>query len=61
MNPVYAIAIVVAFIALGELISMWSRARVPSLLVAMLGIFIVAQLGLVPTTARCPAASSPLV
>ncbi|WP_270257635.1 hypothetical protein [Kocuria marina] len=43
-------AIVLAFIALGELASIWSRARVPSLLVAMLGIFIVAQLGLIPST-----------
>ena len=42
MNPIYAVAIVLAFIALGELASIWSRARVPSLLVAMLGIFIVA-------------------
>ena len=38
MHPVYAIAVVLAFIAVGELISIWSRARVPSLLVAMLGI-----------------------
>ena len=36
MNPIYAVAIVLAFIALGELASIWSRARVPSLLVAML-------------------------
>ena len=50
MNPIYAVAIVLAFIALGELASIWSRARVPSLLVAMLGIFIVAQLGLIPST-----------
>lgn len=50
MNPVYAVSIVLAFIAAGELISIWSRARVPSLLVAMLGIFIVAQLGLIPST-----------
>ncbi|WP_040161436.1 hypothetical protein [Nigerium massiliense] len=48
MNPVYAIVIVTAFIALGELVSIWSKARVPSLLVAMLGIFVVAKAGLVP-------------
>ncbi|GAA4510737.1 hypothetical protein [Brevibacterium yomogidense] len=50
MEPIYSAAIVLAFIAVGELASIWSKARVPSLLVAMLGIFIFAQLGLVPTT-----------
>ena len=50
MEPIYSAAIVLAFIAVGELVSIWSKARVPSLLVAMLGIFIFAQLGLVPTT-----------
>lgn len=50
MHPIYAVAIVLGFIAAGELISNWSRARVPSLLVAMLGVFIAAQLGLVPST-----------
>ncbi|WP_026535540.1 hypothetical protein [Arthrobacter sp. H14] len=50
MEPIYSAAIVLAFIALGELISLRTKARVPSLLVAMLGIFIVAQLGLVPDT-----------
>lgn len=48
MTPVYAATVVLAFIALGELISIWSKARVPSLLIAMLGIFIFAKLGLVP-------------
>ncbi|WP_026820622.1 hypothetical protein [Arthrobacter castelli] len=50
MEPIYSAAIVLAFIALGELISLKTKARVPSLLVAMLGIFVVAQLGLVPDT-----------
>lgn len=50
MEPIYSAAIVLAFIALGELISLKTKARVPSLLVAMLGIFVVAQLGLVPET-----------
>ena len=50
MEPIYSAAIVLAFIAVGELVSIWSKARVPSLLVAMLGIFIFAQLGLVPKT-----------
>lgn len=48
MTPIYAAAIVLLFIALGELISMWSKARVPSLLVAMLGIFLVAKAGWIP-------------
>ena len=50
MEPIYSAAIVLAFIAAGELVSIWSKARVPSLLVAMLGIFLFAQLGLVPKT-----------
>jgi hypothetical protein len=50
MEPIYSAAIVLAFIAVGEIVSIWSKARIPSLLVAMLGIFIVAQLGLVPQT-----------
>lgn len=50
MTPIYAAVIVLAFVALGELVSMWARARVPSLLVAMLGIFLVAKIGIVPDT-----------
>ncbi|WP_166826508.1 hypothetical protein [Brevibacterium limosum] len=50
MEAIYAAAIVLAFIALGELVSIWSKARVPSLLVAMLGIFVFAKLGVVPET-----------
>lgn len=48
MTAIYAATIVLAFIALGELISIWSRARVPSLLVAMLGIFVAAKVGIIP-------------
>ncbi|GAA2093857.1 MULTISPECIES: hypothetical protein [Brevibacterium] len=50
MEPIYAAAIILAFIALGELVSIWSKARVPGLLVAMLGAFIASQLGIIPTT-----------
>lgn len=50
MEPIYAAAIVLAFIAAGELISIWSKARIPSLLVAMLAAFVFAQLGLIPAT-----------
>ena len=50
MEAIYAAAIVLGFIALGELVSIWSKARVPSLLVAMLGIFIFAKIGIVPET-----------
>ena len=50
MEAIYAAAIVLAFIALGELVSIWSKARVPSLLVAMLGILIFAKIGVVPET-----------
>lgn len=48
MNVVFAATIVLAFIALGEIVSIWSRARVPALLVAMLGIFVVAKIGIIP-------------
>ena len=48
MEPIFAAAIVLAFIALGELVSIWSKARIPSLLVAMLGIFVFAKIGIVP-------------
>ncbi|MCF2588946.1 hypothetical protein [Brevibacterium sp. UCMA 11752] len=50
MEGIYAAAIVLGFIAIGELVSIWSKARVPSLLVAMLGIFIFAKIGIVPET-----------
>ncbi|MBM6591054.1 hypothetical protein [Brevibacterium sp. RIT 803] len=50
MEGIYAAAIVLGFIAIGELVSIWSKARVPSLLVAMLGIFIFAKIGIVPDT-----------
>ena len=48
MQAAYAATIVVAFIALGELVSQYSRARVPSLLVVMVGLFVSAQVGLIP-------------
>ncbi|GAA1535183.1 hypothetical protein [Brevibacterium picturae] len=50
MEGIYAAAIVLGFIALGELVSIWSKARIPSLLVAMLSIFIFAKIGIVPDT-----------
>lgn len=50
MEAIFAAAVILAFIALGELVSIWSKARIPSLLVAMLGIFIFAKIGLVPTS-----------
>ena len=48
MSPLLAAAIILAFIAVGEILSIWSKARVPSLLVAMLGAFIFAKIGLIP-------------
>ncbi|WP_309130447.1 hypothetical protein [Brevibacterium sp.] len=50
MEAIFAAAVILAFIALGELVSIWSKARIPSLLVAMLGIFIFAKIGVVPTS-----------
>lgn len=51
MEPIYMAAVVLAFIAIGEIASIVTKARVPALLVAMLGIFAFAQLGIVPKTA----------
>lgn len=50
MTAIFAATILLAFIALGELISLWSKARVPALLIAMLGTFIAVQLNIIPDT-----------
>ena len=50
MEAIYAAAIVLAFIAFGELVSIWSKARIPSLLAAMLATFIFAKIGVLPET-----------
>ena len=50
MEAIYAAAIVLAFIAFGELVSTWSKARIPSLLAAMLATFIFAKIGVLPET-----------
>lgn len=50
MTAIFAATILLAFIAFGELISLWSKARVPALLIAMLGTFIAVQLNIIPDT-----------
>lgn len=50
MTAIFAATILLAFIALGELISLWSKARIPALLIAMLGTFIAVQLNIIPDT-----------
>ena len=50
MEAIYAAAIVLAFIAFGELVSIWSKARIPSLLAATLATFIFAKIGVLPET-----------
>lgn len=50
MTAIFAATIILAFIALGELISLWSKARIPALLIAMLGTFIAVQLNIIPKT-----------
>lgn len=50
MTAIFAATIILAFIALGELISLWSKARIPALLIAMLGTFIAVQLKIIPNT-----------
>lgn len=49
MNPVVATMIVLAVIAVAEVISIKTRAKVPTLLVVMLGIFALLKTGLVPS------------
>lgn len=48
MEPAVAAAIILAFVALGEALSLRSRARIPSLLVTMLALFGLAKLGVIP-------------
>lgn len=50
MTAIFAATILLAFIAFGELISLWSKARIPALLIAMLGTFIAVQLNIIPKT-----------
>lgn len=50
MTAIFAATILLAFIALGELLSLWSKARIPALLIAMLGTFIAVQLNIIPKT-----------
>lgn len=50
MTPIFAATIILAFIALGELMSLWSKARIPALMIAMLGTFIAVQLKIIPNT-----------
>ncbi|MBP6684606.1 MAG: hypothetical protein KA158_04200 [Leucobacter sp.] len=49
MQAIYAATIIVVFIALGELISKTTRARVPTLFIAMIGMLIASSMGLIPT------------
>jgi hypothetical protein len=49
MNPVYATLIVLAVITVGEVISIVTKAKVPSLLVMMVGIFVLFKTGIVPS------------
>ncbi|MFD0047969.1 hypothetical protein ACFVHQ_01285 [Actinomycetes bacterium NPDC127524] len=49
MNPVYATLIVLAIITVGEIVSIVSRAKVPTLLVMMFGTFILFKTGIVPS------------
>jgi hypothetical protein len=49
MNPVYATLIILAVITVGEIVSIVSRAKVPSLLVMMVGIFVLFKTGIVPS------------
>lgn len=48
MTPIYAATAILAAIALGEVVSIVTRARVPSFLVALLSLVVAVQLGLFP-------------
>ena len=49
MNPVYATLIVLSIVAVGEIVSIMSKAKVPTLLVMMVVIFTLFKTGIVPT------------
>ncbi|GEK58409.1 hypothetical protein CHL76_07405 [Marinococcus halophilus] len=48
MEPIYAALIIVAIIALGELCSISTRAKVPTLLVVVFGMLVLFQTGIIP-------------
>jgi MFS family permease len=48
MDPVVATLIVLAIISLGEIMSIWTRAKVPTLLVVTIVIFALFETGIVP-------------
>ena len=45
MNPVVATLIVLGIITVGEIVSIHSRAKIPTLLVVMIGFFILIKVG----------------
>lgn len=47
-SPLLAATLVLAFIAVGEIVSLWSRARIPALLIAMLVAFVLTKVGIIP-------------
>jgi MFS family permease len=49
MDPVVATLIVLAIITVGEVVSIATRAKIPTLLVVMVGIFILFKTGIVPS------------
>ncbi|MGM0919599.1 MAG: hypothetical protein ACQEWW_00015 [Bacillota bacterium] len=49
MNPVIATLIVLAIITVGEIISIWTRAKIPTLLVVSIIIFTFLKIGIVPS------------
>ncbi|TYR81451.1 hypothetical protein FZC66_06275 [Priestia megaterium] len=50
MEPVVATLIILAIISVGEVVSIATRAKVPTLLVVMIGIFILFHLEIIPAT-----------
>ncbi|ELK45396.1 hypothetical protein [Halobacillus sp. BAB-2008] len=49
MSPVTATLIILAIITVGEVVSIRSRAKIPTLLVVMIGFFVLIQTGVLPT------------
>ena len=49
MNPVVATLIVLAIITVGEIVSIHSRAKIPTLLVVMVGFFVLIKSGILPS------------
>lgn len=47
-QPIYIATVLLVILAIGELVSIWSKARIPSLLVILIGYLLLNWAGLFP-------------